>query len=136
MRYNATVTTTRQTIHTDKAPAAIGPYSQGVLVSGGKTLYTSGQIPLDTDGNLVGQGDVGAQTKQVLDNLSAVLEAAGMGWGNVVRAGIFLADLGDFATVNGIYAERFEADPPARATVQVAALPKGVAVEIDLIAVG
>ena len=130
------MTTTRQTIHTDKAPAAIGPYSQGVLVSGGKTLYTSGQIPLDTDGNLVGQGDVRAQTTQVLDNLSAVLEAAGMAWSNVVRAGIFLADLQDFATVNGIYAERFEADPPARATVQVAALPKGVAVEIDLIAVG
>jgi len=136
LRYNPPVTTTRQTIHTDKAPAAIGPYSQGVLVSGGKTLYTSGQIPLDTEGNLVGQGDVGAQTTQVLDNLSAVLEAAGMGWSNVVRAGIFLADLGDFATVNGIYAERFDADPPARATVQVAALPKGVAVEIDLIAVG
>ena len=130
------MTTTRQTIHTDKAPAAIGPYSQGVLVSGGKTLYTSGQIPLDTDGNLVGQGDVRAQTTQVLDNLSAVLEAAGMAWSNVVRAGIFLADLQDFATVNGIYAERFEADPPARATVQVAALPKGVAVEIDLIAGG
>ena len=127
---------TRQIIHSDAAPAAIGPYSQAVLVSGGRTLYTSGQIPLDTAGNLVGQGDVRAQTEQVLRNLDAVLKAADMTWANVARAGIFLADLGDFATVNAIYAERFKVDPPARATVQVAGLPKGVAVEIDLIAVG
>lgn len=127
---------TRQIIHSDAAPAAIGPYSQAVLVSGGRTLYTSGQIPLDTAGNLVGQGDVRAQTEQVLRNLDAVLKAADMTWANVARAGIFLADLGDFAIVNAIYAERFKVDPPARATVQVAGLPKGVAVEIDLVAVG
>ena len=127
---------TRQIIHTDAAPAAIGPYSQAVLVSGGRTLYTSGQIPLNTAGEIVGQGDVRAQTVQVLKNLAAVLEAAGMGWGDVARAGIFLADLGDFAAVNALYAECFPADPPARATVQVAGLPKGVLVEIDLVAVG
>lgn len=126
----------RQIIHTDAAPAAIGPYSQAVLTSGGRTLYTSGQIPLDASGAMVGAGDVRAQTVQVLQNLDAVLKAAGMDWANVVRAGIFLADLGDFATVNAIYAERFPSEPPARATVQVAGLPKGVAVEIDLIAVG
>jgi len=105
-------------------------------VSGGRTLYTSGQIPLNTDGEIVGEGDVRAQTVQVLKNLDAVLKAADMEWGNVARAGIFLADLGDFAAVNALYAEKFPNDPPARATVQVAGLPKGVAVEIDLIAVG
>ncbi len=127
---------TRQTISTANAPAAIGPYSQAVMVSGGRTLYCSGQIPLDPKtGKIVGEGDVEAQTKQVLDNLLAVLEAAGMGFGEVVRCGIFLADMGDFAVVNRLYAERFAIDPPARATVQVAVLPKNVAVEIDAIAV-
>lgn len=132
----STPTFTRQTISTANAPAAIGPYSQAVMVSGGRTLYCSGQIPLDPKtGQIVGEGDVEAQTKQVLDNLLAVLEAAGMGFGEVVRCGIFLADMGDFAVVNRLYAERFASDPPARATVQVAVLPKNVAVEIDAIAV-
>lgn len=127
----------RQIIQTKRAPAAIGPYSQGVVVSGGRMLFTSGQIALDPDsGAVVGEGDVAAQTRRVLENLDAVLDAADMGWPDVVRAGIFLQDLGDFATVNAIYAERFQAAPPARSTVQVAALPKGVLVEIDLIAIG
>jgi 2-iminobutanoate/2-iminopropanoate deaminase len=127
----------RETIATQKAPAAIGPYSQAVAVTGGRTLYTSGQIPLDpATGKMVGDGDVRAQTEQVLANLEAVLQAAGMTWDHVVRCGIFLADLGDFAVVNEIYARRFGDAPPARATVQVAGLPKGALVEIDAIAVG
>ena len=127
----------RETIQTDAAPAAIGPYSQAVVVTGGRTLYASGQIPLDPQtGEMVGDGDVRAQTEQVLRNLQGVLEAAGMTWANVVRCGIFLADLGDFAVVNEIYARRFGEAPPARATVQVAGLPKGALVEIDAIAVG
>lgn len=127
----------RQIISTSSAPAAIGPYSQGIVVSGGRTLYSSGQIALDpASGTMVGEGDVAAQTRQVLENLAAVLEAAGMGFSDVVRAGIFLADMGDFATVNGLYAERFGQAPPARATVQVAGLPKGALVEIDVVAVG
>lgn len=126
----------RKTISTPDAPKAIGPYSQAVEVQGGRTLYCSGQIPLDpTTGQMVGEGDVKAQTRQVLDNLAAVLAAAGMSFENVVRCGIFLTDLQDFAVVNEIYAERFGEAPPARATVQVAGLPKGALVEIDAIAV-
>jgi len=127
----------REIIETPNAPAAIGPYSQAVAVSGGRTLYCSGQIALDpASGELVGGDDVEAQTRRVLDNLAAVLEAGGMGYDHVVKAGIFLADMADFAKVNALYAERFGAAPPARATVQVAGLPKGVKVEIDAIAVG
>lgn len=126
----------RDIIQTSAAPAAIGPYSQAVVVSGGRTLYSSGQIALDpASGQMVGSGDVAAQTRQVLDNLHAVLEAAGMGFSDVVRAGIFLADLGDFAVVNELYGERFSTAPPARATVQVARLPKDALVEIDVVAV-
>lgn len=127
----------RKVIATSEAPAAIGPYSQGVVVEGGRTLYTSGQIALDpTTGQVVGGGDVKLQTERVLDNLQAILVAAGMDFGNVVRCGIFLADLQDFGVVNELYGARFSAAPPARATVQVAGLPKGVLVEIDAIAVG
>lgn len=127
----------RKVIATSEAPAAIGPYSQGVVVEGGRTLYTSGQIALDpATGQVVGVGDVKLQTERVLDNLQAILTAAGMDFGNVVRCGIFLADLQDFGVVNELYGARFSAAPPARATVQVAGLPKGVLVEIDAIAVG
>ena len=126
----------RQIIATSDAPAAIGPYSQAVLVQGGRTLYVSGQIPLDPQtGAIVGDGDIAAHTERVLDNLAGVLRAAGMGFGDLVRCGIFLADLADFAVVNALYARRFAADPPARATVQVAGLPKNVLIEIDAIAV-
>jgi 2-iminobutanoate/2-iminopropanoate deaminase len=127
----------RETVNTAKAPAAIGPYSQGIVASGARTLYASGQIPLDPDsGEMVGRDDVGAQAEKVMENLAAVLEAAGMGFPNVVRATIFLTDLGDFATVNEVYGKRFPEQPPARACVQVAALPKGAQVEIDVVAVG
>jgi len=125
----------RTTISTDDAPAAIGPYSQAVCVTGGRTLFTSGQIPLDSKtGEMVGD-DVGAQAVKVMDNLLAVLQGANMGFEHVVKATIFLLDLEDFATVNEVYAARFKGAPPARACVQVARLPKDAKVEIDCIAV-
>ncbi|KAG7353729.1 translation initiation inhibitor, yjgF family protein [Nitzschia inconspicua] len=123
-------------IKTSSAPAPVGPYSQAVLA--GSTLYVSGNIPLDpATGALVGNGDVQAETKQVLANMDAVLKEAGATPQQVVRCTVFLADLGDFAAVNEIYSEYFKdnAVPPSRSCVQVAALPKGVKVEIDCIAV-
>lgn len=126
----------RTIIRTPSAPAAIGPYSQAVVVAGGRTLYSSGQIALDPEsGQLVGEGDVVVQARRVLDNLEAVLAAAGMRFADVVRATIFLADLSDFTVVNEIYAERFSDAPPARSTVEVARLPKDVRIEIDVVAV-
>jgi 2-iminobutanoate/2-iminopropanoate deaminase len=126
----------RQIVKTDAAPAAIGPYSQGVIVTGGRTLYSSGQIALDPETmQMVGDGDVEAEAEQVMKNVEAVLKAADMNFSNVVRATIFLSDMGNFAKVNAIYEKRFEADPPARACVQAAALPKGALVEIDVVAV-
>jgi 2-iminobutanoate/2-iminopropanoate deaminase len=124
----------RRVISTDAAPAAIGPYSQAVRC--GDVVYLSGQIPLDPkSGQMVGGQDVRAQTEQVMDNLAAVLEAAGGSFATVLKATIFLTDLGDFATVNEVYAKRFEGvEPPARACVQVAALPRGAKVEIEMIA--
>ena len=123
-------------INTPEAPAPLGPYSQAVLVRG-STLYVSGQIALDAKtGELVGQGDVQAEAKQVLKNLGEVLKAAGAGPQNVVRCTVFLQDLNDFAAVNEVYADFFKGSPvaPSRSCVQVAKLPKGVAVEIDAIA--
>ena len=119
---------------TTAAPAPVGPYNQAVLAGG--WLYCSGQIPLDPEtGAMVGDGDVALETRQVLKNLNAVLEAAGATAQHVVRTTVFLADLGDFQTVNGIYAEMFgTGTSPARACVQVAALPKGARVEIDCVA--
>lgn len=125
----------REIIATSAAPAAIGPYSQGIVVSGGRTFYSSGQIALDPATGEIVEGDVRAQTRQVLANVEAVLAAAGMGFGDVVKAGIFLADMGDFAAVNELYAACFGEAPPARSTVQVARLPKDVRIEIDVIAV-
>ena len=114
------------------APAAIGPYSQAI--DAGDFVFLSGQVPIDPKtGQLVG-GDIAAQTERVLDNLGAVLAAAGCGFGDVVKTTIYLVDLGDFQAVNATYAKRFTAAPPARATVQVSALPKGARVEIDAIA--
>jgi 2-iminobutanoate/2-iminopropanoate deaminase len=125
---------TAQAVTTPAAPAPVGPYNQAVLAGG--WLYCSGQIPLDPEtGAMVGDGDVARETRQVLKNLSAVLEAAGATAAHVVRTTVFLADLGDFQTVNGIYAEVFgSGTSPARACVQVAALPKGARVEIDCVA--
>ena len=122
-------------IATDKAPKAIGPYAQGVVAPAGRLVFCSGQIALDPrSGEMVGAGDVRAQTERVLANLEAVLAAAGASLVSVVKTTIFLADLGDFAIVNEVYGKRFPSNPPARSTVQVAALPKGARVEIDLIA--
>lgn len=126
----------REVIHTDDAPKAIGPYSQAIRIdAGGKLVYTSGQIPLDpATGNIVGGDDVVAQAEQVMKNLEAVLKAAGSGFDRVVKTTIFLTDLGDFAKVNEVYGRRFPAAPPARSTVQVAALPRAVKVEIEVLA--
>lgn len=124
----------RQTVGTDQAPAAIGPYSQAIKASG-TLLFTSGQIPLEPATGEMVSGDIAAQTTRVLENLRAVLEAGGASLADVVKTTIFLADMADFATVNKVYAEFFPTDPPARSTVQVAALPKGARVEIEAVAV-
>lgn len=114
------------------APAALGPYSHAV--SCGDLLFTSGQIGLDpATGKLAGD-TIQVQTEQVLTNLENVLAAAGMNFSNVIKTTVFLADLADFATVNGIYATRFTSEPPARSCVQVAALPAGAKIEIELVA--
>ena len=119
-------------IHTDAAPKAIGPYSQAIVA--GNLIFTSGQIPLDPAIQQLVTGDIRAQTERVMENLGAVLQAAGAGFAQVVKSTIFLADLADFAIVNEVYGKRFPSNPPARSTVQVAALPKGAKVEIELIA--
>lgn len=118
--------------HSDGAPRAIGPYSQAVSADG--WIFTSGQVGLDpATGELV-PGGFEAQARRVFENLRAVLAAAGCGFGDVVKATVYLADMADFATLNGIYAEAFGDHRPARSTVQAAALPKGARVEIDLVA--
>jgi 2-iminobutanoate/2-iminopropanoate deaminase len=122
----------RTVVSTGGAPAAIGPYSQAVVAGG--LVFASGQIPLDpATGELV-PGGAGAQAERALASLRAVLEAAGSGLHRVVKTTVFLTDLADFAAVNAVYAGFFPADPPARATVQVAALPRGAAVEIEAVA--
>jgi 2-iminobutanoate/2-iminopropanoate deaminase len=126
----------RQTIVTPDAPKAIGPYAQAISVPAGRLVFCSGQIPLDPQtGELVGAGDIRAQTERVLANLAAVLAAAGASFADVTKTTIFLTDLRDFANVNEVYARFVGASPPARATVQVAALPKGASVEIEAVAV-
>ena len=125
----------RKSIQIDRAPKAIGPYSQAIQVEGGKLTFLSGQIPMDPRTGEVVAGDVAAQTERVMENLKAVLAAAGLDFSHVVRCGIFLADLADFAKVNEVYGRFFQGAPPARSTVQVAGLPRGARVEIDAIAV-
>ena len=123
----------KQIIHTDRAPAAIGPYSQAVRAGG--TVYFSGQIPLDpATGNLVG-GDIEAQARRAFDNLKAVAEAAGGSLGDIVRLGLYLTDLGEFAKVNAVMQDYFQAPFPARSTIEVAGLPKGAAFEVDAVMV-
>ncbi len=119
-------------VQTPAAPAAIGPYSQAIL--SGDLVFTSGQIPLDPATGQLVTGDIKAMTERVMDNLGAVLGAAGCGFGDVVKTTIFLAEMGDFAAVNEVYGKRFPAQPPARSTVQAAALPKGARVEVECIA--
>ena len=121
-------------IQSPDAPAAIGPYSQAIRVAAGELVFCSGQIALDPATGKMVEGGVEAEARQVLSNLKAVLAAAGLTTADVVRTTIYLTDLGDFERVNGIYAEHFPAPAPARATIQVSALPKGARVEIDAIA--
>ena len=120
-------------VHTDKAPAAIGPYSQAIAAGG--FLFISGQIPVDPATGEVVAGGVAQQARQVLDNLSAILASQRLELCHVVKTGVFLQDMSDFQTVNAVYGEYFREQPPARACVQVAKLPKDVLVEIEAIAV-
>jgi 2-iminobutanoate/2-iminopropanoate deaminase len=126
----------RKSIQTDRAPKAIGPYSQAIQVDAGKVTFLSGQIPLDPRTGEIIAGDVAAQTERVMENLKAVLAAAGLDFSHVVRCTIFLIDLADFARMNEVYGRYFQGPPPARSTVQVAGLPRGARLEIDAIAVG
>ena len=122
----------RQAVATDKAPKAIGPYSQGVRA--GNLLFVSGQVPIDpATGNII-DGDIAAQTDRVMRNLSAILEAAGATMDNVVRCTVYLADMNDFAAMNEVYGSYFSQPAPARATIQAVRLPKDARVEIDVIA--
>ena len=124
---------TKQIIHTDHAPAAIGPYSQAVRA--GTTVYFSGQIPLDpATGNLV-EGDIAAQARRAFDNLKAVAEAAGGSLDRIVRLGLYLTDLSQFAAVNAVMQYYFAAPYPARSTIEVSGLPKGAAFEVDAVMV-
>lgn len=122
----------KEIIATDKAPKAIGPYSQGVRAGG--FIFFSGQIPLNPKTGEMRGGDTAEQAEQVMENIAALLAAAGLTFGDVVKSTIFLTDLSDFAVVNGIYGRRFPADPPARSTVEVKGLPRGAKVEIEVIA--
>jgi 2-iminobutanoate/2-iminopropanoate deaminase len=123
----------KKIISTSDAPAALGPYSQAVRV--GSTIYCAGQIPLDPKSGQIVAGGIEAQTRRVMENITAILKAESLTCDNVAKTTIFLADLGDFQTVNEIYGSYFKQAPPARSTVQVAALPKGARVEIEVIAV-
>lgn len=125
----------KKPVNTDTAPAALGPYSQAMLASGESFLFCSGQIALDpATGQLVGDS-AADQCRQVMENLKAVLIAAGADLSNVVKTTIFLADMADFGAVNEVYGSYFESDPPARATVEVSRLPRDARVEIEVLAV-
>ena len=123
---------TKSTMQTDQAPKAIGPYSQAIRA--GDFVFCSGQIPLDPQSGQIVPGEIAAQTRRVMKNLEAILKAAGCDFSTVVKTTIFLADLKDFSSVNEVYGEYFKGDPPARATIQVAALPRGSLVEIEAVA--
>ncbi len=120
---------TKQIVYTEQAPAPIGPYSQAVKANG--VLYVSGQVAID----LSTQGDIRAETQKVMENIGAILEAAGLNYNNIVKSSIFVKDLNNFAAINEVYGQFFTAEPPARETVEVARLPKDVNVEISVIAV-
>lgn len=126
----------KKVIHTDQAPAPVGPYNQAIAASG-QMVFLAGQIPLDPQsGKIVGGDDIAAQTKQVMTNIAAVLQEAGADWDSVVKTSVFLKNLTDFVPMNQVYAEYFaEESAPARACVEVARLPKDVLVEIECIAV-
>jgi len=122
----------KQIIHTDHAPKAVGPYSQAVML--GDFLFCSGQISIDPKTQEVFTGDIKKQTEMVLNNIEAVLKQSGLNFSHIVKTTIFLTNMSDFATVNEIYAQKFTNNPPARSTVAVAGLPKGVNVEIEVLA--
>jgi len=122
----------RQVIATDRGPKAIGPYSQAIKATG--LVFLSGQIPLDPATQQLIEGDVGAQTERVLQNIIGILDAAGTSLSRVVKTTVFLKSMNDFAAMNEVYGRHFAAEPPARSTVEVARLPKDVLVEIDVIA--
>jgi 2-iminobutanoate/2-iminopropanoate deaminase len=121
-----------QTVSTDAAPAAIGPYAQATIAGG--FLFTAGQIPLDPKSGEIVTGDIEPQTRQVMANLGAVLAKAGLAWTDVVKTTVFLHDMADFPRFNELYAAAIGSARPARSTVQVAALPRGVSVEVELVA--
>lgn len=122
----------KEIIATERAPKAIGPYSQGVKA--GNLIFFSGQIPLDPEtGEMVGKG-IAEQAERVMENIAAVLEAAGLGFADVVKSTIYLTDLANFAAVNDVYGRRFPTAPPARSTVEVKGLPRGAGVEIEVVA--
>ena len=131
-KFTVTIGHMKKIVSTNEAPAAIGPYSQAVR--SGSFLFCSGQIPLDPKSGQIVPGDISAQTRRVLDNIAAVLRAEGLNFDSVIKTTIFLTDLGDFQTVNEIYGSYFKQNPPARSTVQVAALPKSANVEIEVTA--
>ena len=118
-------------IKTDKAPQAIGPYSQGVKVEKGGLIFVSGQIPISPESGELISGSIGDETRQVLKNLKAILEEAGSGLDKVVKTCVFLKNMDDFAEMNQVYSEFFQKDPPARSTVEVSRLPKGVRIEVE-----
>ncbi|MFA6093052.1 MAG: RidA family protein [Elusimicrobiota bacterium] len=122
----------KQIVSSSQAPAAIGPYSQAVRA--GDFVFVSGQLPADPVSGALVSGGTAEQTEQVLKNLGAVLSAAGLGFGDVVKTTVFMTDLGKFAQMNEVYGKAFSSEPPARATVQVSALPKGAQVEIEAVA--
>ena len=124
----------KKIISTDRAPKAIGPYSQAVVMNG--FAFLSGQIPLDPSTNQLIEGDIAAQTERVLENLKSVLEACGSSFEKVVKTTVFLKDMGEFAKMNEVYGRYFAANAPARATVEAARLPRDVRVEIECIAAG
>ncbi|WP_069790728.1 RidA family protein [Cyanobacterium sp. IPPAS B-1200] len=126
--------TSKKVIYTDKAPAPVGPYNQAIAVTG-ELIFVAGQIPLNAQGEIVGDGDIQAQTTQVMANLAAILKEAGVDFSAVVKTSVFLSDLNNFVPMNEIYAQYFPENPPARACVEVARLPKDVLVEIECIAV-
>ena len=121
-------------VKTDKAPAAIGPYSQGVVAVGSRLLFTAGQIPLNPDTGTMVEEDIEIQTRQAMENLKAVLEAAGSGMHQVVKCTVFLKDMNDFPKMNTVYGTYFVGNPPARSAVQVARLPKDALIEIECVA--
>ena len=125
-------TPTMQTVHTDHAPAAIGPYSQAIVANG--FVFTAGQVPFDPESMQLVEGDIAAQTDQVMRNLSAILRQAGADLSTVVKTTVFLRDMNDFAAMNEVYARHFGEHKPARSTVQVARLPRDAGVEIECVA--